>query len=112
MNTKKQKKYNFCLFFRELAVVVGAAVKICLESRRSAGQAAKKVPCNSESAGNCNVFSVSQNRIRSSMYWRTSLMGTRTCSMVSRSRMVTVWVSSVSKSTQMLKGVPISSCRR
>ena len=53
-----------------------------------------------------------QNRIRSSMYLRTSHSFTRSCCMVSRSRMVTLWVSSVSKSTQMLKGVPISSCRR
>ena len=50
-----------------------------------------------------------QNRIRSSIYFRTSVSGTRSCCMVSRSRMVTDWVASVSKSTQMLKGVPISS---
>ena len=54
-------------------------------------------------------FQGNQNLIRSSMYLRISLIGTRSCCMVSRSRMVTVWVSSVSKSTQMLKGVPISS---
>ena len=53
-----------------------------------------------------------QKRMRSSIQARTSFSGTRTCSMVSRSRMVTDCVSSVSKSTQMLKGVPISSCRR
>ena len=53
-----------------------------------------------------------QKRILSSMYWRRSLRATRSCCMVSRSRTVTVWVSSVSKSTQMEKGVPISSWRR
>ena len=50
-----------------------------------------------------------QNRILSSMYFRRSAMATRSCCMVSRSRTVTVWVGSVSKSTQMQKGVPISS---
>ena len=39
-------------------------------------------------------------------------MGTRTCSMLSRSRMVTAWSSSVSKSTVTQSGVPISSWRR
>lgn len=39
-------------------------------------------------------------------------MGTRTCSMLSRSRMVTAWSSSVSKSIVTHSGVPISSCRR
>ena len=39
-------------------------------------------------------------------------MGTRTCSMVSRSRMVTAWSWRLSKSTVTAKGVPISSWRR
>ena len=60
----------------------------------------------------CFCFGMNQNRIRSSMYFRTSLTGTRSCCMVSRSRIVTVRVSSVPKSPQMLKGVPISSRRR
>ena len=54
----------------------------------------------------------SQKRMRSSIYLRRSAMATRSCCMVSRSRTVTVWVASVSKSTQMAKGVPISSWRR
>src|SRR5581483_6192362 len=40
----------------------------------------------------------------------TASMGTRACSMVSRSRMVTAWSSSDSKSTVTHSGVPISSC--
>ena len=51
-------------------------------------------------------------------YAFSSLMGMRTCSMVSRSRTVTQWSPgfspspTVSKSTVMQKGVPISSSRR
>ena len=56
------------------------------------------------------IFSVSQAF--------SSLMGRRTCSMESRSRMVTQWSAgvfsspTVSKSTVMQNGVPISSSRR
>ncbi len=39
-------------------------------------------------------------------------MGTRTCAMLSRSRIVTASSVSVSKSTVTHSGVPISSCRR
>ena len=40
----------------------------------------------------------------------SSLIGTRTCSMLSRSRIVTDWSVSESKSYVMQNGVPISSC--
>ena len=43
---------------------------------------------------------------------RTAPMGTRSCSRVSRSRMVTFLSSMVSKSTVTQKGVPASSWRR
>ena len=48
------------------------------------------------------VFAFDQNRIRSSMYFRAPESGTRSCCMMPRSRMVTDWVSPVSKPTQML----------
>ena len=78
--------------------------------RRSRGNAGK--PAGRKIQPVRREIFAAQKRIRSSIQLRTSLRGTRTCSMVSRSRMVTDWVSSVSKSTQMQKGVPISSCRR
>ena len=53
-----------------------------------------------------------QNCCISSIYCLSSLTGMRFCSMVSRSRTVTVPVSSVSKSTVMHTGVPTSSWRR
>ena len=53
-----------------------------------------------------------QKSIFCSMCAPISAMGTRTCSMVSRSRMVTQPSVSVSKSTVMQSGVPISSSRR
>lgn len=53
-----------------------------------------------------------QNSSFSSMYLRSSLRWMRICSIVSRSRTVTVPSSTVSKSTVMQSGVPISSSRR
>jgi len=53
-----------------------------------------------------------QASICSSMYSSNSGTVTRRCSVLSRSRMVTVSSSRVSKSTVMQKGVPTSSIRR
>ena len=66
------------------------------------------------------VENFDQNAIFSRRKSFTSLMGTRTCSMLSRSRMVTQWSAAmpfassptVSKSKVMQYGVPISSSRR
>ena len=49
---------------------------------------------------------------RAARYTYSSESGTRSCGMVSRSRTVTAWSSSESKSTVMQNGVPISSWRR
>src|SRR5262249_51511247 len=49
-------------------------------------------------------------RVRTSATSRS--IGTRACSIVSRSRMVTAWSSSESKSTVTHRGVPTSSWRR
>ena len=58
------------------------------------------------------VLNANQNSSFSSIYLRSSLRWMRTCSIVSRSRTVTVPSSTVSKSTVMHSGVPISSSRR
>ena len=78
-----------------------------LQCSESAG-----APPNSITAAQNISIHIYQYSSFCSKYFSSSAMGKRICSMLSRSRTVTVSFSRVSKSTVTQKGVPISSWRR